>query len=189
MLCRTTNRLLCLYSFLRRCLISSVYLLAMPWRLVFPSFHMTTGACWVLCFLLTLSCTSLLFHLQPLTSIFPYLFAPSGFKVPMIGRPCGKSPTLLWDNPSLISKGRPRCPGKKRKAEADLSTNRNTKKDRDRKTSLSEEQWVYQNAKKSFSAQWHRVKKKLFQQDHYQNADEATRASLEEATFQEHSTK
>ncbi|KAJ4020434.1 hypothetical protein NW766_001918 [Fusarium irregulare] len=82
-----------------------------------------------------------------------------------------------------VSESRPRGPGKKRKTEADPSTNRNIKKDRDRKASLPEEQWVYQNAKKSFNAQWRQVKKKLFQQDHYQNADEATRASLEDAAF------
>ncbi|KAH7189619.1 uncharacterized protein B0J16DRAFT_319250 [Fusarium flagelliforme] len=86
-------------------------------------------------------------------------------------------------------RGRPPGPGKKRKSEDELSTNRHTKKARDRKASLSEEQWAYENARNNFNMQWSRLKKKLYLREDYQSADEATRATLEDTAFQEHTAK
>ncbi|KAJ4113272.1 hypothetical protein NW768_011551 [Fusarium equiseti] len=83
-------------------------------------------------------------------------------------------------------RGRPPGPGKKRKNEDELSTNPNTKKVRDRKASLSEEQRAYENARNSFNIQWSRLKKKLYLREDYQSADEATRATLEDTAFREH---
>ncbi|PCD40938.1 hypothetical protein FGRA07_02209, partial [Fusarium graminearum] len=78
---------------------------------------------------------------------------------------------------------------KKRKTEGELSANPHTKRVRARNEGLSEERRAYEKARKNFNQQWKRVKDKLHARADFKNADSATKKSLEEAAFDEHSEK
>ncbi|CAF3448515.1 unnamed protein product [Fusarium graminearum] len=53
----------------------------------------------------------------------------------------------------------------------------------------SKERRAYEKARKNFNQQWKRVKDKLHARADFKNADSATKKSLEEAAFDEHSEK
>ncbi|KAM0398640.1 hypothetical protein ACHAPZ_007597 [Fusarium culmorum] len=88
----------------------------------------------------------------------------------------------------MYSRSRP--PGgltKKRKTEGELSANPHTKRVRARNEGLSEEHRAYEKARKNFNQQWKCLKDKLHARADFKNADSATKKSLEEAAFDEHS--